>query len=49
MLGGTIFQARHPWIDHVKAHPAVTLLRLTAATREAVLADLLRRIRATLG
>jgi nucleoside-triphosphatase len=49
VIVGTILQARHAWIDRVKADPAVTLLRLTAGSRDAVLADLLARTRALLG
>lgn len=48
VIVGTILQVSHPWIDRIKAHPAVTLIRLTAASREAVLADLTGRIRAAL-
>ena len=48
VIVGTILQASHPWVDRVKAHPAVTLMRLTAASREAVLADLTERVRAAL-
>jgi nucleoside-triphosphatase THEP1 len=48
VIVGTILKASHPWIDRVRAHPGVTLIRLTAASREAVLADLTRRILAAL-
>ncbi len=40
VIVGTVLQAPHPWIDRVKAHSAVSLVRLTASTREGVLADL---------
>ncbi|HEY7675895.1 MAG TPA: nucleoside-triphosphatase [Candidatus Methylomirabilis sp.] len=45
---GTVLQGGHPWIDRVKAHPAVTLVRLAAATRAATLEDLAGRVRAAL-
>jgi len=43
---GTVLQAAHPWIDRVKAHPAVTLVPVAAATRAATLEDLAGRVRA---
>jgi nucleoside-triphosphatase len=43
---GTVLQAAHPWIDRVKAHPAVTLVRVAAATRAATLEELAGRVRA---
>ncbi len=45
---GTILQAAHPWIDRVKAHPAVTLVRLTAASRATALGHLAGQVRAAL-
>lgn len=46
VIVGTILQAAHPWIDRVKAHPAVTLVPLTAASRVATLAHLVDRVQA---
>ncbi len=46
VVAGTVLQAAHPWIDRVKAHPAVTLVPLAAATRAATLDALARRVRA---
>lgn len=48
VIVGTILQARHPWIDRVKAHSAVTLIRLTAPSRDAALEHLTGRVRAAL-
>jgi len=48
VIAGTILRAPHPWIDRVKAHPAVTLVPLSAATRAATLARLVDRVRAAL-
>ncbi len=48
VIVGTILRAPHPWIDRVKAHPAVQLVPLTAASREAALGPLADRVRAAL-
>ena len=45
---GTILRAPHPWIDRVKAHPAVQLVPITAASREAALGPLAERVHAAL-
>jgi nucleoside-triphosphatase len=42
---GTILLAAHPWADRIKAHPAVTLIEVTAANREALPAELAGRVR----
>ena len=44
VIVGTILKAAHPWIDGVKAHPAVRLVPVTAASRDAALGPLDRRI-----
>jgi nucleoside-triphosphatase len=43
-LVGTILLASHPWADRVKAHPAVTLIEVTPANREALPGELARRV-----
>ncbi len=45
---GTILKAAHPWIDRVKAHPAVILVPITAASRDTALAPLADRVRAAI-
>jgi nucleoside-triphosphatase THEP1 len=45
---GTVLRAAHPWIDRVKAHPAVELVPITAASRDAALGPLAHRVRAVL-
>ena len=41
---GTILAAPHPWADRIKAHPAVTLVEVTLANRDALPAELARRL-----
>jgi nucleoside-triphosphatase len=43
-LVGTILLASHPWADRVKAHPAVTLIEVTPANREALPGELAWRV-----
>ncbi len=48
VIVGTVLQAAHPWIDRVKAHPGVTLVPLTAASRATALRHLADGVRAAL-